>query len=141
MHDVHPLRVYLDTNVLFSASRSANADFLKFWKLARITPVVSPFVLGEIANHIESADHRSRLDELLRQTATVGDGPIDTIPRGIILVEKDRPILASALFARVDYLVTGDFHHFGHLHNTRVLHLNIVSPRGFLTKYASRLIP
>ena len=133
--------VFLDSNVLFSATRIDNAEFLKFWHLSGITPVISQYVLGEVSRHVTSTHHRERLDGLLRRTTFVSDGPLEVIPGSVSLVAKDRQILATALFASMEYLVTGDINHFGHLYNNRILHTVILSPRAFLTRYASRFTP
>jgi predicted nucleic acid-binding protein len=55
------------------------------------------------------------------------------------LVEKDRPILAAAIAASVDYLITGDKSHFGHLYGTRVSGVYVISPADFLGQYEDRL--
>jgi len=47
---------------------------------------------------------------------------------GIELVEKDRPILASAIAGQCDYLVTGDRKDFGHLFGKSVQGVKVVSP-------------
>ena len=134
-----PLFVYLDANVLFSASWSEQNRFLKFWRLREITPVTSPYVVDEVDRNIRKAEHRLRFDMLMEKTTMVSDGPLQIVPEDIVLVSKDRPILASAIFASMDYLVTGDTNHFGHLHNTTVSHVKILSPSEFLDRYEYRL--
>jgi len=134
-----PLFVYLDANVLFSASWSEQNRFLKFWRLREITPVTSPYVVDEVDRNIRKAEHRLRFDMLMEKTTMVSDGPLQIVPEDIVLVPKDRPILASAIFASMDYLVTGDTNHFGHLHNTTVSHVKILSPGDFLDRYEYRL--
>jgi len=44
----------------------------------------------------------------------------------ISLAEKDRPILASAILEKCDYLLTGDKRDFGHLYNQTVSGVTIV---------------
>ena len=134
-----PLFVYLDANVLFSASWSEQNRFLKFWRLRAITPATSPYVVDEVDRNIRKAEHRLRFDMLMEKTTMVSDGPLHIVPEDIVLVSKDRPILASAIFASMDYLVTGDTNHFGHLHNTTVSHVKILSPGDFLDRYEYRL--
>ena len=55
------------------------------------------------------------------------------------LVEKDRPILAAAIAASADYLVTGDKSHFGHLYGTRVSGVCVFTPADFLALHEDRL--
>jgi len=45
---------------------------------------------------------------------------------------KDAPVLAAALAARADVLVTGDLKHFGALMDRDDLPLRVRSPRAFL---------
>lgn len=46
--------------------------------------------------------------------------------------DKDEPILASAIAARVDYLVTGDSRDFGTLFGKAVAGVLVLRPREFL---------
>ena len=46
----------------------------------------------------------------------------------VSIAAKDRPILATALKAKCDILVTGDQKHFGHLFRTQVEGLLVLSP-------------
>ena len=85
------------------------------------------------------ADHRRRFERLLAQTHFVSDGDVRCIPADIVLVAKDRPILAAAISASVDYLVTGDRNHFGALYNGRVCGVWVVSPADFLAAHKDRL--
>jgi predicted nucleic acid-binding protein len=135
-----PLTVYLDANVLFSASLSHQNDFLDFWRMHDVTPAVSPYAVEEVRRNIESGGHHDRLDALLLRTLKLSDGPLEIVPRSVILAQKDRPILATAIFASVDYLVTGDKNHFSDLYGTTVSHVQILPPREFLDLYEYRLI-
>jgi len=135
-----PIRIYLDANVLFSASYSEANRFLEFWNLRCVVPVTSPYAIHEVRPHIVRPGHAARLDMLLAQTGVVRDAHPNTLPKELILVEKDRPILAAAIAARVDFLATGDKNHFQHLLAHPVLGVTIVLPATFLDRHRARLI-
>jgi hypothetical protein len=56
------------------------------------------------------------------------------------MVEKDRQILASALGASVDCLVTGDRNRFGHLYLSVVGGVFVTDPSDFQVLFRDRLI-
>jgi hypothetical protein len=133
------LRVYLDSNVLFSASLTKLSRFLDFWRLREVTPVVSHYVIGEVTRNIKFPDHDARLADLLRRTEIVSDADNRTIPLDVRLVSKDRPILAAAIAASVDYLATGGKNHFSHLYSWRISGVLVINPADFLDLYKDRL--
>jgi predicted nucleic acid-binding protein len=55
-----------------------------------------------------------------------------TVPRGITLPEKDEPILLAAMEARADYLLTGDFQHFGRYFGKKIEGILIATPAQYL---------
>ena len=57
----------------------------------------------------------------------------------IQLVTKDRPILAAALAARADYLLTGDKRHFSHLYGLKLQGTIVSSPAAFLAQHMDRI--
>jgi len=63
------------------------------------------------------------------------------LPASIRLVEKDRPILAAAIAASVDYLVTGDKSHFAHLYFQEVSRVCVINPGDFLDLHKERFLP
>jgi predicted nucleic acid-binding protein len=133
--------VSLDSNVLFSASRKQLSRFHEFWRFYDVKPITSLFSINEVRRHLESLEHRTRFEFFLAKTTIVPDGPIEIIPPEIVMVAKDRQILATAISARADYLVTGDMKHFGHLYGRNVGRVKILPPREFLDLFAYRLIP
>jgi uncharacterized protein len=133
------LRVYLDSNILFSASRDENSSFLNLWKLRNIAPVTSQYAIGEVSRNIHSPVHRQRFEALLTHTQFISDADTRLIPSHIKLVAKDQPILAAAIAASVDYLVTGDKNHFALLFNTTVSGVHILRAVDFLALHADRL--
>ena len=133
------LRVYLDSNVLFSASRNDASRFLGFWRLRDTAVITSRHVVGEVFRNIKSVGHRERFEGLLAQTEFVSDADVRLIPADIAMVAKDQPILAAAIAASVDYLATGDKKHFAHLYGTSVSGVLVINPADFLDLFEDRL--
>jgi uncharacterized protein len=131
-----PLRAFIDANVLFSASYQPNHGFLAFWQDPGVVCLTSFYAADEALRNCVSAGHRSRLEALLEQTHFVSDATGFPFPADIALPPKDRPILAAALQAGADYLITGDIGHFAAWMNvpipTRLGTLTITRPRVFL---------
>ena len=109
-------RVFLDTNVLVSALYSAGgppAAILRLHIEDRITIVVSQLVVEELirAVHRKLPDALPLLRELLLSTPpeVVPDPSADEIQRlAPGLNRSDAPVLAAAVNAGADYLVSGD---------------------------------
>ena len=139
MPEFPALRVYLDSNVVFSASRDQRSRFLELWRLRDIAVVISQYVVGEVSRNIKSIGHNQRFESLLAQTQFVSDADVQLIPPNVALIAKDQPILAAAIAASVDYLITGDKSHFGHLYRTRVSGVYVIAPADFLDQYEDRL--
>jgi predicted nucleic acid-binding protein len=108
--------------------------------MAQVTPVTSFFAIGEVNRHIVLPAQQLRFHELIAQTGMVSDADVGFVPQSIQMVEKDRPILAAAIAASVDYLITGDKSHFGHLYGLRVSGVTVISPADFLDRYEARLV-
>ncbi|MDQ2923962.1 MAG: PIN domain-containing protein [Acidobacteriota bacterium] len=133
------LRIYLDANVLISASLSIDSQFLDFWRMRQVRPITSAYAVEESRRHLRT-DQVARLQELLTHTEISDEPGTFLIPNGVALIEKDRPILAAAIFSRADYLITGDKRHFQHLFNTSVARVRIISPGDFLRLHKDRII-
>ena len=69
----------------------------------------------EVRRHIVLSAQQLRFDELIARTEMVSGADLGFVPQNIRLAEADRPILAVAIAASVDYLITGDKNHFTHL--------------------------
>lgn len=122
----------MDANILFSASLKATSPFRSFWASRRVEPVTSLYAIGETNRNVRSLAQRESLDLLLSKTQIVSDADVRVVPGHVRLAEKDQPILAAAIAASVDYLVTGDANHFGTLFDRTVVHVRIVNPATFL---------
>jgi len=107
--------------------------------MSHVKLVVSPYVIMETLEHVQ-APALQRFEALLEQMERVGDADSVDLPPGITVVEKDLPILATAMSSRVDVLLTGDKNHFGHLYG-KILDQTLILPPGeFLEREIRRLI-
>jgi predicted nucleic acid-binding protein len=120
------MRVFLDANVIFAASKQ-DSQVAKLFDLitTRAIPITSDYALEEAARNvtIKRPDWIEGLDAIIPKIEIIGtcrfDLPVD-------LVEKDVPILCSAIQNKCDYLVTGDKRDFGHLYGRNVKGVTIV---------------
>lgn len=137
------LRVFLDANILFSAAYRDGSPALLLFDLAsagRCRVVTSAFAWEEAQRNIRlKSPHRWRaLDALKEQLddAPVPDAKaiVDAAKHG--LPDKDAPIPAAAVVAKVDILVTGDRTHFGHLYGQAIGSLRVLT----LTETLARLL-
>jgi len=120
------LRFFLDTNVIASGTYIDGNEARLIQALVRRSPApaTSSFVLRELDKtfrekfgHSE-ADAAAAVDEVRQWVEIVAEGkPIQLGPT------SDRPVLAAAVSAKVDFLVTGDR---GLLHLKRVSSTSIV---------------
>lgn len=122
------MRVFLDANVLFSASNSGSAISRMFYVAAeRTTLVASDLAVLEAQRNLERkrsswlSEFHALLDEIELAATTLIDLPVE-------LAEKDRPILSAAIGARCDYFVTGDRRDFEHLFDCEVLGVTVITP-------------
>jgi len=134
------LRVFLDTNVIFSglySSQGAPGAILRHFVEGRIQVVVSQQVLEEVIRTLkeklpEALPALKRL--LVNAPPEVGADPS---PEAITQWTKelhlaDAAILAAAIAAKPDYFVTGDNHFLGNQAIKETASLNIVTPARFL---------
>jgi putative PIN family toxin of toxin-antitoxin system len=131
----------LDTNVLASAilglprPTSTPGELLRRWYGGAFTLIVSEHILSELGRTLSDRYFTSRLEpdqvtaafEDLRVDAVMQ--PIRISVQGVATQPKDDLILAAALSAGADYLVTRDkpLQALGHYQTVRLL-----SPRQFL---------
>lgn len=121
------LRVFLDANVLFSAS---NADS----NVARLIDLV--IKQGEAVTS-DFAAEEARRNVLLKRPNWAADleGLIDHVELvrsiqfyvNVELSDKDTPILCTAIRSNCPYLATGDKRDFGHLYGQEVEGVTIIT--------------
>jgi len=134
---VAPLIVFLDANILFSASLGGPA-FELLWQLERagqVRLVTSRHCRIEAEENLKRKrpDALDRFRRILDQVGEAADPLPDQIERASRpLPEKDAPVFASAVAAGSDVLLTGDLRHFGRLMGRRDLSPRVRTVRAFL---------
>lgn len=121
------MKVFLDANVLFSASRpDSNIAQLIAWLLEQDTAVSSDVAVEEARRNLtrKRPTWLPRFDALLARVALVPSVQF-TLP--VPLAQKDVPLLCAAIRDRCEYFVTGDHRDFGHLMDEKVLGVEVVS--------------
>jgi predicted nucleic acid-binding protein len=126
------LRVFLDANVLFSAAYREGAGLQALWRRSDVQLITSGYAAEEARRNPDTAERRSRLEELLAAVRIVPETPDVPLPRGVQLPDKDEPILRAAMGAGATHLLTGDLRDFGHLLGRRIGGLRIQTPGDFL---------
>lgn len=125
-------RVFLDANVLFSAAYRAGSALERLWEATNVTLLSSPYAIEEANRNLEERDARSRLQTLVAALEIVSDVAGGDSPPGVILPEKDLPILLAAIAAEATHLLTGDRAHFGPYFGRRIAGVLIQRPGDYL---------
>jgi predicted nucleic acid-binding protein len=121
------VRVFLDANVLFSASNSgSNIARLIRLLLAQGTPVTSDLALEESRRNLE-VKWPGWSQDFATLSAHVEVVPSVRFELSVELADKDVPILCAAIQSACQVLVTGDKQHFGHLYGQTIEGVQIVS--------------
>ena len=113
------MRIFLDANILFSASQSAGAirQLTQALQADGHVLVADEYVATEARRNIAgkaSALSQVYLQNLLSQVEiSAAHYPANAHAAVSWLPEKDRPVLMAAIALRCDALVTGDRTHFG----------------------------
>jgi putative PIN family toxin of toxin-antitoxin system len=140
MAAVPELRVFLDTNVLFSglySSRNAPGKVLEYFIRGKLTVVISQQVLEEVVRVMKEKlpEALPLFNELLENSPPdiVADPLYEDIAHLCRLLHKeDASILAAAISAEVDYLVTGDRHFLGNADIAKKAGLRIITPTALI---------
>jgi predicted nucleic acid-binding protein len=104
--------LFLDANVLVSAAWKENAETARIWQLDGARLVTSSYVMAEVRRNLPTVVQIERLRGLLRSVEVLFFQQLPEPVEALALPEKDRPVLAGAVQARADYLITGDKKHF-----------------------------
>ena len=121
------MRVFLDANVLFSASNSSsNIARLFRLLLARGTAVTSDLALEEARRNLE-LKRPAWSEHFQALVANVEVVPSVRFTLSVDLADQDVPILCAAIRAACHALATGDKRHFGQLYGVTVEGVRVVS--------------
>jgi hypothetical protein len=121
------VRVFLDANVLFSASnRGSNIARLIDWLLREATAVTSDLAREEARRNLalKRAEWLPAFEHLMGRIEQV---PTVRFQLTASLNEGDQPLLAAAIRSRCTHFATGDRRDFGHLFDTWVEGVHVVS--------------
>jgi uncharacterized protein len=124
-------RLFLDANVLFSAAYRSHAGLLALWRLKDVVLCSSRYAIEEARINLDEEFQRASLNRL-SEDLTLLDAPGSHLPRGIILPEKDIPILLSAIGIQATHLLTGDLRHFGSYLGKTIAGVTILLPAVYL---------
>lgn len=124
-------RLFLDANVLFSAAYKVDARVVRLWRLEDVVLYSSRYAFEEARFNLTEESQRQRLIELAGKIRFVEASNAE-LPRGVPLAEKDAPILLAAMEAKADYLLTGDFRHFGPYFGKKIEGVTVVLPGEYL---------
>ena len=128
------MRVFLDANILFSASRSDGAirQLLKILEEQGHALVADTYVAAEARRNLLTKGPHGSIAVLDALLARVEVGTVQAAAQATVdlqwLVEKDRPVLLAAMGLKCDALVTGDQAHFGIAFGKTFVGVQVCSP-------------
>lgn len=135
------MRLFLDANVLLTAAHNPGGRSAALFELARAggcTLVTSPHAIEEARRNLR-LKYPSAVDALEKLVEEASVGPEASskavawaLDQGLPL--KDAPILAAAVEARSDILVTSDRTHFGSLYGRRLRAVEALPPAKALAR-------
>src|SRR3990167_5738302 len=121
------VKLFLDANILFSAAYRENAGLAKLWKLSHIKLISSDYAIMEAERNLREPHQLQRLKVFVHSLEIITTYNDSLIPGDITLSAKDRPILAAAIAAKANFLITGD-RDFEHLFGKKILGVTILTP-------------
>jgi predicted nucleic acid-binding protein len=124
--------LFLDANVLISAAWKEGSEIALIWQMSGVRLITSSYVMGEVQRNLHQVGQIERLRVLMRSVQIVSSETLPDLPDAIALPEKDRPVLAGAIQAQADHLVSGDKKHFGPLYGKIVSGVRITAPSELL---------
>ena len=120
------MRIFLDANVLFSASNPASNIYLFITQVAQHHDLITSEYAYEAAQRNIQLKRSAWYETFVEIETLVAKLPSAILGIDVDLVEKDRPILAAAIAHQCDYLLTGDKRDFGHLYNKTFKSVTVV---------------
>lgn len=129
-------RVFLDANVLFSATYRVETPLRRLFTMPRTQLVTSAYALEEASRNLSSGQQQAELERLCRSVEVVSVLP----PQGELsilrkLPENDRPILRAAISVRATHLLSGDFKAFGRFYGQTINGVTIMPPAVYLKRH------
>ena len=121
--------VFLDANILFSASLTHTNMHSYFRALIhKATLITSERVYGEVERNILKKYPQSfaELARVMEQISLVADAGNEA--EFAMIYAKDRHVIAAAVKAKADYLLTGDVKDFGTFFGKKLSGVMVMSP-------------
>ena len=133
MSDLHSRRVrlFLDANVLVSAAWKDGSKVARIWQISGVELVTSNFVVTECRRNLSREEQQSRLSNFLLALRVLEFPRMPILENPPSLPEKDQHVMAAAVLARADFLVTGDRKHFGVWYGGSVCGIRVEPPGRF----------
>jgi predicted nucleic acid-binding protein len=125
------VRLFLDANVLISAAWKDDSKVARIWHIPDVELVTSNYVVAECRRNLPREEQQKRLRLFLLSVRVLEFQRTPVLENPPSLPVKDQHILAAAVLARADFLVTGDRKHFGSWYGTTVLGLGVEPPARF----------
>ena len=121
------MRIFLDANILFSASlpQSLLPVFLR--ELGRHADLLVNSYAREEAKRNLVAKYPECVESFKKLTAEMESVPEQLFELEAPLAEKDRPILCGAILGKADFLLTGDKRDFGRLFGRTIQGVKVVT--------------
>ena len=124
-------RLFLDANILFSAAYRPAAGLAQLWSLEHVVLCSSRYAVEEARINLGENAQRRRLARLV-QHLELYDAGARELPSGVLLPEKDLPILLAAMESRATHLITGDIQHFGRYFGKEIEGILVLPPGEYL---------
>lgn len=128
------VKLFLDANILFSAAYRENAGLAALWKLSHVKLVSSDYAIMEAERNLRDQHQLQRLKIFVHSLDVITTYNDSLIPNDIKLSAKDRPILAAAIAAKANFLITGD-RDFEHLFGKKILGVTVLTPSVYFSDF------
>ena len=128
------VKLFLDANILFSTAYRENAGLAKLWKLRHIKLISSDYAIMEAERNLCEPHQLQRLKVFVHSLDVITTYNDSLIPSDITLSAKDRPILAAAISAKANFLITGD-RDFECLFGKKILRVTVLTPSVYFSDF------
>jgi predicted nucleic acid-binding protein len=135
-----PVTFFLDANVLISAAWKENAEVAGIWRIEGVRLITSMYVMSEVERNLPLAAQVDRLRRLIASVVVLTLNEAADLVEVLALPTKDQPILAAAIEAKANYLITGDKKHFKQLFGATVGGVRIEPPTNLLAIFRIRKV-
>ena len=140
------MRLFLDANIVFSAAHNPDGNARALFKLGKrggLLLTASSYAIDEATRNLalKFPDCIPDLEALTAHLVLFPE-PSPAAVAGALeigLPKKDAPILAAAITANADILVTGDRRHFGPLYGKTVHSVRIATPAEAVIDFLDRI--